>query len=342
MSKKTLVSSLLAVLLAIGVVQQRSIVKAATELAKEALADETPSPEEVPAFDVDDVSTIDKFPTKKKKRGNGFVRAIGAPFRALGRLFGGGSKKNEQQVRRLSNKEIEKFESTKLTRINDANTPVSTSKTLPTTPTSVATFEKHLNKGRELLLEGDVNEAITELKTATALHQRSAEANKLLGVAYESKGWRDSALKSFEMAVHLDGDNAEHLNNLGYLLYKSGDYERATKYLKRAAKIAKNNARIWNNLGLVYCERGKFDDAYKSFAQAVGEFGGRLSIAAQLQQRGYAKDAIKHLEKAQAMRPNSADVLTKLVSLYEMTGRPTDAENARRAIVALKTFADAK
>ena len=109
-----------------------------------------------------------------------------------------------------------------------------------------------------------MNEAITELTTAVALHQRSAEANKLLGVAYESKGWRDSALKSFEMAVRLDGDNAEHLNNLGYLLYKNGDHERATKYLKRAAKIAKNNPRIWNNLGLAQCRREKFDDAFES------------------------------------------------------------------------------
>jgi hypothetical protein len=34
--------------------------------------------------------------------------------------------------------------------------------------------------------------------------------------------------------------------------------------------------------------------------------------------------------------------LSKLVSLYEMTGRVSDAETARRSIVALRTFADAK
>lgn len=344
MSEKTLIASLLAVVLAVGLVQHQSIVTAATVLAEEALGEEMTAAEETPAFDVNDVSTVDKLATTKKKRGNGFVRAIGAPFRAIGRLFGGGSKKNEQQARRITSKEMEKFESNKLNRIKDATTPVttSTSEPLPATSTSIATIEKHLNKGRDLLLAGDVNEAIAELTTAAALHQRSATAHKLLGVAYESKGWRDSALRSFEMAVHLDDDNAEHLNNLGYLLYKSGDYERATKYLKRAAKIARNNPRIWNNLGLVYCEREKFDDAYKSFLQATGEFGGRMSIAAQLQQRGFAKESIKHLEKAQALRPNSADVLTKLVALYVMTGRHSDAEDARRAIVALKTFADAK
>ena len=170
MSKKTLIASLLAFLLTIGVVQQRSVVTAATELAKEALNEETPSAEETADFDVNDISTVDKLATTKKKRGNGFVRAIGAPFRALGRLFGGGGKKNDEQARRINNKEVEKFESNKVTRIKDANTPAATSnsKNVPTTATSIATFEKYLNKGRELLLEGDVNEAIRVLTGGVA------------------------------------------------------------------------------------------------------------------------------------------------------------------------------
>ena len=53
-------------------------------------------------------------------------------------------------------------------------------------------------------------------------------------------------------------------------------------------------------------------------------------------------EAIKQLELAQAIKPNSTETLTKLVALYEMTGRPTDAENTRRSLVALQTFADAK
>jgi predicted Zn-dependent protease len=92
---------------------------------------------------------------------------------------------------------------------------------------------------------------------------------------------------------------------------------------------------------LVQCERGKFDDAYESFVRAVGEYQGRMNIAAQLQQHGRAKDAIKHLEYAKAIQPNSTDVLNKLVSLYEMTGRVSDAETARRTLIALKTSADA-
>ena len=152
---------------------------------------------------------------------------------------------------------------------------------------------------------------------------------------------RQQALDSFEKAVHLSKDNAQYLNNYGFLLYRNGNLEAATKYLKRAAKLAPKDSRIWNNLGLTYSQREKFDDAYFSFARAVGEYNGHVNVAAQMQQHGYAQAAIKHLEKAQAIKPNSADVLSKLVSLYEMTGRHTDAEAARRSLVALKTFADA-
>ena len=344
MSKKTFASSLLAVVLLFAFVQHHTAANAglfdwSTLVAEQAAVDEP-----APVDSNTDGTTKDSANASTKKGGNGFVRVLSAPFRALGRLFGGGGKKNDQQqVRRITNKDSDKFENTKLVRITDATTPVvaAPSTPAPLTPSSIAEFEEHLNQARQLLIAGDANGAISELTTATAINQRSAEANKLLGVAYEAKGWRDSALRSFEMAVTLDENNPEHLNNLGFLLYKNGDYDRANRLLKRAAKIAKTNPRIWNNLALVQCEREKFDDAYESFVRAVGEYQGRMNIAAQLQQHGRAKDAIKHLEYAQAMKPNSTDVLNKLVSLYEMTGRVSDAETARRTLIALKTSAEA-
>ena len=282
----------------------------------------------------------------QKKSGNGFMRAMGAPFRALGRLFGGGKKheKNDQQARSSSNKDRAKFESTKLIRIKDARTPVETpaaSTTAPTSPAPESAVDIYLQRGRELLTGGDLNGAIAELSLAASLDSKSGEARNLLGVAYEGKGLRDRALELFKAAVQSDKNNAEYLNNYGFLLFKNNDLDDATKYLKRAVKLSPNDARIWNNLGLVQSERLKFDDAFQSFIRAGGEFDGHINMAAQLYKRGYAKDAIKHLEQAQTMQPNSVDVLAKLVNLYEMTGRVSDAETARRSIVALRTLADA-
>ena len=291
-----------------------------------------------------DVSTADAVNDDsnggEKKKGNSFARALGAPFRAIGRLFR--RDKESDQPRRISQKEAAKFETSRITRVADAQQlpPASSTDSAPT-PFPQSDFDSHLQKGRELLIAGDLNGSISELTIAASINAKSGEVNKLLGIAYEGKGFRDRALRAFEAALKSDENNPEHLNNLGYLLYKDGNYDRAAKYLKRAARIAPKDARVWNNLAMVQCQRGKFDDAYESFVKAVGEFNGHLNIAAQLQSRGYAKDATAHLEKAHALRPNSVDVLTKLVALYDLTGRPTDAETARRSLVALKTFADA-
>lgn len=285
---------------------------------------------------------------ESKQEGNGFLRALKAPFKAFGRIFGGGKKneKNEQnKIQRISSDDAKRFESVPARIVTDTRT-ISKEATNDGHRTTIAAaaseYSIHLQMGREKLNAGDLNNAIAELSLALSLEPKSAEVMNLLGVAYEAKGLRKRALDSFKAAVEADKNSSDYLNNYGFLLFKNNDFEDATKYLKRAAKLSPNDPRIWNNLGLVQSQRGKFDDAFKSFARAAGDFNAHLNIAAQLSTQGRAKDAIEHLEIAKELQPESVDVLAKLVSLYELTGRVSDAEATRRSIVALKTFADAK
>ncbi|HEY3041211.1 MAG TPA: tetratricopeptide repeat protein [Pyrinomonadaceae bacterium] len=292
---------------------------------------------------------------KSESGGNSFVRALGAPFKAIGRLFGR-RKKDENKLQRITEKDIKKFKSApaEQTRVTtaaqsnaaaqpEANAVPNTTGNFPTDDAAklAAEASAHLEKGRQLLNSGKANEAIEELSKAASLDRTLAEARTLLGVAYESKGLHDLAMKSFSAAVEAQNNNPQHLNNLGYALYVNGDYEAATKYLKRAVKLAPDNARIWNNLGLAQCERGKFDDAFKSFAHAVGEYKSRLTIAARLQKEGFTKDAIKHLEKARALKPNSPEVLAQLVKLYELSDKNEQAEDTRRTLMAVQSLATA-
>ena len=336
-------SSLISVALLFGLVQHRSVTTAR-------VFDWSTIPLEEAVVDVDADFNADQNEDSvgepKKKKGNGFVRAISAPFRAFGRLFSGGSKKNEQQAKRSSSKDAPKFEAVRVMRIKDARSESqapgqhAASGQQPS-DSAAAQPNAFLQRARELISAGDLDGAIAELSTLASLNSSDAEVHNLLGIAFEGKGLRNKALQSFQAAVRLDEDNAQYLNNYGFLLYRNGDLETATKHLRRAAKLTPRDSRIWNNLGLTLAQRGKFNDAYESFAQAVGPFHGHVNIALQLQQQGYAKEAIKHLEKAQALRPNSIDVLSKLMNLYEMTGRISDAETVRRSLVALNTFADA-
>jgi Tfp pilus assembly protein PilF len=284
------------------------------------------------------------------KRGNAFVRVLKAPFKAIGRLFGRG-RKDDNKLHRLSEKDVEKFESSAVTRIVDAQsaaTALGASATTPTTENLADAVDarkslalEHLERGRQLLHSGNVNDAIGALSLATSLDPKLKEAYNLLGVAYGTKGIRNLALGSFETALEGDDDNPEHLNNLGYFLYQIGEYEDATKYLKKAVKKNPTHERFWNNLGLVQAQRGKFDDASKSFVKAMGEFDGRLNLAVRLERLGHEKEAIKNLEKARKLRPNSQETLSRLITLYERIGQDEEAMEMRISLVGLKATAKA-
>ena len=127
---------------------------------------------------------------------------------------------------------------------------------------NVGSAREHLELGREYLLEGRYNEAVSELSLAVSLDPRLTEAHNLLGVAYDKKGLA-IAPESFERAVKLEED-ADTLNNLGFSLYQNGNYRAAIDRLKRAAKLAPTDEKHSEQLGLAYCRLGKIDEAYKA------------------------------------------------------------------------------
>ncbi len=148
-------------------------------------------------------------------------------------------------------------------RVDDSRTPE------PRKLAQANSAKEHLANGRSYLLNGQLNEAITELSTAASLDPKLTEAHNLLGVAYDKKGLGDRAKDSYERAVKVEPEDAQTLNNLGFSLYQNGNYRAAVDRLKRAVKLAPNDDRILNNLGLALCRLGKFEEAYKHFARAV-------------------------------------------------------------------------
>ena len=287
----------------------------------------------------------------QKKDGNRFVKVVTFPFKAVGRLFGGG-KKDENKLERLSKKDVKKFESVSMTRVTDA-------RSVPTAdPAATITDSESLNaldpderkkvqaraqlqRGRELFNAKDINGAINSLSMATSLDPELWEAHNLLGIAYEIKGLRSKALASLATALKGDNDQPEHLNDFGYILMNNGEYSRAVKYLKRAVKARPSDQRFLNNLGMALVQVGKFDEAYKYFEKAMGEFDGRMNMATRLVRLGHDKEAIQHLEKCRTLQPNNQDVLYPLTVLYTRNGRPEDAEDANKALLSTRATAAA-
>jgi Flp pilus assembly protein TadD len=232
-------------------------------------------------------------------KGNVFVRALKAPFKAIGRLFG--KKKDDNKFHRLSEKDVKQFESAPNTRVNGAILVNKPAREIAVDDAGAAT---HLERGRSYLNKGQLNEAIAELSKASTMDEKLAEAHSLLGVAYQYKGMPDWAKREFEAAVKLDKNNPQFLNNYGYLLYITGDYKEALERLSKAAKLAPNDKRVLNNLALAQSQLGKFDDAYENFVRAGGEVYGRISIANRLQLAGRTDEAIKYFEAAKLTAEN--------------------------------------
>ena len=262
----------------------------------------------------------------QKKKGNKVARIFAAPFKAFGRLF---SHKDDDKLQRMTEKDAEKFESVGVARVEDSRTPE------PKKVALVNSAKEHLANGRSYLLNGQFNEAITELSTATSLDPRLTEAHNLLGVAYDKKGLADRARDSYERAVKVEPEDAQTLNNLGFSLYQNGNYRAAVDRLKRAAKLAPTDDRILNNLGLALCRLGKFDEAYKNFARAAGPYTGNLNTGRMLERFGRDDDAIKYYEAARQIEPNSTLALKRLAELYKRTGKTDPSQTANTALVGV-------
>jgi tetratricopeptide (TPR) repeat protein len=261
-----------------------------------------------------------------KKKGSRLFRLFKAPFKAVGKVFGGGD--DAGKLARMTEKDASKFESVGVARVEDGGTE------RPPASGPEGTARERLARGRALLEAGSLNEAIAELSSAASLDPRLSQAHSLLAVAYDRKGLRERAKDSYERAVDVNEADPQALNNLGYSLYVGGNYRAAVERLKRAARLAPTDARILNNLALAQTRLGKYDDAYKNFARAGGEYQGRMNVAALLERVGREDKAVEHYEAARRVQPASTAVLRRLAELYERGGRKDKAEEARQALHA--------
>jgi Tfp pilus assembly protein PilF len=264
-------------------------------------------------------------PSEKKKDGNKVARIFAAPFKAFGKLF----RKGDNKVQRMTEKDADSFESVGVVRVDD-------SLSQPAKKIGVASSAKeHLASGRSFLVNGQINDAISELSMAASLDPRLTEAHNLLGVAYDKKGLADRAKESYERAVKEEPEDAQTLNNLGFSLYQNGNYRAAVDRLKRAAKLAPTDERILNNLGLALCRLGKFQDAFKYFARATGPLNGNLNTGRMLERFGRDEDAIKYYEDARRIDPNSTFALRRLSDLYKRTGRTEQVQTAGNSLESI-------
>jgi tetratricopeptide (TPR) repeat protein len=116
---------------------------------------------------------------------------------------------------------------------------------------------------------------------------------------------------------------------LGYAYFKYGDFASAEKWLKQASEADPRDARVPYQLGLVYRQQGRADEAQKAFALSDSlhqqdDREGRLRVeCGQKLDQGSREDARKICE--QLYNPDNAGKLMTLGTIYAQHGDLEDA-----------------
>jgi len=126
----------------------------------------------------------------------------------------------------------------------------------------------HNNLGLALQSLGEVDQAIKHYRIVLQLNPGEPKAYNNLGISFKSLGSLDEAVSCYRQAVLLKPDYAEAHNNLGNVLRLQGKLDEAISHFRQALRVKPESANIYFNLGLALQSQDKLDEAADCFRQA--------------------------------------------------------------------------
>ncbi|MBI1912896.1 MAG: tetratricopeptide repeat protein [Deltaproteobacteria bacterium] len=105
--------------------------------------------------------------------------------------------------------------------------------------------KEHFEKGVQLSLKGQYDEAIKEYEITIQHNPKSAEAHNNLGFAYMDKGDVDKAIEHQKHAIEADPNLANGYFGLAMALEKKGDKKGALENWKKFAELSQPHSKWW-------------------------------------------------------------------------------------------------
>lgn len=128
---------------------------------------------------------------------------------------------------------------------------------------------KALLKGERDIREGHYAEAVADLKTATELLPKNAQAWNHLGLAYHGAGQPGQAVRAYQQAIGLNRNLSAVRFNLGSLYLEQNLLSEALGEFTTFTGLEPNSFQGWVKLGTVQRQLRKLDEAEKSFFMAT-------------------------------------------------------------------------
>lgn len=205
---------------------------------------------------------------------------------------------------------------------------------------------KALLEGKRLIERGQYEQAVEQLKAATAILSTNAQAWNYLGLAYHQAGQANDAAEAYKKALALDQNLVEVHYNLGCLwleqnrpdlakaeltaytlhrgdkspegLVKLGeaqlelrDFSAAERSFNQVRQIDAQNAEALNDMGVVQMQRNKSTEAAQFFNAALrarpGYAPAMLNLAIVLQHLNNKQYALKQYRDYLALNPRPAN-----------------------------------
>jgi tetratricopeptide (TPR) repeat protein len=162
--------------------------------------------------------------------------------------------------------------------------------------------ELYLIKGHRLLLEGQPEQAATEIRKAIKMDGSRAQSYVDLAKALMAKpGGEKEAAEALTTALKTMGDSPKLVVMLGNAYRRLGDANQAiTQYLRAVKDPKAKNPEARTALGTIYRERSEWDKAIEQLDKAVQESVGQPDRAAvALTELGRAYQGKGDLEKSE-------------------------------------------
>lgn len=187
-----------------------------------------------------------------------------------------------------------------------------------------ATATAHLLKARDCEEQGDITQAIQEIKEALKERPNSSRILRKLGQLYAMKDNDDVAEKCFLKAVAVNSQDAISRYILSELYLKKDNLTAAVKYYDQAIAISPRNIASGVDLGNTLMKRGMGTQALEIFQKVLMHSGKNLvhveKAAECCLEAGEHGHARKLLESVIEENPERYDLMYKLATLCEQDG----------------------
>jgi tetratricopeptide (TPR) repeat protein len=229
-----------------------------------------------------------------------------------------------------------------------------------------------LQEAEELLRRGSVDQAKNKIQEELERNPSSVEGYDLLGIVYTGEKDYANAFEAFQQALKLDPNSTRALNNLGNLYVAENKLDLAEQELRKVLRLEPGNRDGNYNLGLVLMARGSPLTAISRFERVrpldiatrsnliraylrAGRTAEGLKLASDLSAQN--KDDVQlhftlgvllasekqyraaqlELEQANALEPETLEILKNLGQAYLRTAEYAKAELALNRALKLKS-----